>query len=513
MSLKTSLNTIQAITLAAVLVASGAAGGVWLASGWLTSGFASGSAATHSASSDLPHSSGEAAAARKVLYWYDPMSPGQRFDKPGKSPFMDMELVARYADEESEDGTGVRIDPGVSQNLGLRLAKVERGALSASIEAVGAVSWNDRQVAIVQTRSAGFVERVYARAPGDVISRGAPLVDLLVPEWRGAQTEFLAMLETEDAALIQAARERMKLLGMSPALIAQVETTRRVAPVITIAAPIGGVIQTLEVRAGMSLGAGMSLARINGFDPVWLEAAIPEAQAGRVAPGNRVSASLAAYPGQRLDGKVIAVLPEANAESRTLRVRVELPNPDGRLKAGMFAQISLAMTADAPVLQVPSEAVIRTGTRDVLLLALAGGRFQPVEVRLGSEANGKVAVLDGVSEGQSIVASGQFLIDSEASLRNVLARLPDAANDVANAAEMSTAAPALNEADGKVESIKDNEIVLSHGPVKSLGWPPMTMPFQLARPEMAARLVPGEQVHFGFRQSNDGYVIEQLRRR
>jgi Cu(I)/Ag(I) efflux system membrane fusion protein len=488
--------------LAVALAAFGAVAGYWLAS-------------RHTPPHDMNPSGGEAAEGRKVLYWYDPMAPGQRFDKPGKSPYMDMELVAKYADEDvGGDGGGasVRIDPGVSQNLGLRLAKVERGALPASVEAVGMVSWNDRQVAIVQTRSAGFVEHVYARAPGDVIARGAPLVDLLVPEWSGAQTEFLAMLDTGDASLIQAARERMRLLGMSATLIARIEATRRVYPVITISAPIGGVIQTLDVRAGMSLGAGMSLARINGFDPVWLEAAIPEAQAGRVAPGNRVSASLSAYPGQRLTGKVIAVLPEANAESRTLRVRVELPNADGRLKAGMFAQISLAMTADAPVLQVPSEAVIRTGTRDVLLLALEGGRFQPVEVRLGSEANGKVAVLDGVSEGQSIVASGQFLIDSEASLKSVLARFPLSDSDPGSANAADIPAATLNEADGKVESINDSEIVLSHGPVKSLGWPSMTMPFRLARPNMAMTLKPGEQVHFGFRQSNDGYVIEQLER-
>lgn len=134
---------------------------------------------------------------RKVLYWYDPMMPNQRFDKPGKSPFMDMQLIAKYADEQGDDA-GVKIDSGISQNLGMRTAKVERGSFSSTVHAVANVQLNDRQVAIVQARSNGFVERVYARAPGDVIARGAPLVDLLIPEWAGAQAEFLAVLGTKD---------------------------------------------------------------------------------------------------------------------------------------------------------------------------------------------------------------------------------------------------------------------------------------------------------------------------
>lgn len=168
---------------------------------------------------------------RKVLYWYDPMMPNQRFDKPGKSPFMDMQLVAKYADEQG-DGAGVKIDSGISQNLGMRTAKVERGSFSSTVRAVANVQLNDRQVAIVQARRNGFVERVYARAPGDVIARGAPLVDLLIPEWAGAQAEFLAVLGTKDLALIQAARTRLQLLGMSGDLISRVEKSGRPQTVV-----------------------------------------------------------------------------------------------------------------------------------------------------------------------------------------------------------------------------------------------------------------------------------------
>ncbi|MEW9898078.1 efflux RND transporter periplasmic adaptor subunit [Chitinivorax sp. PXF-14] len=450
-----------------------------------------------------------AAQGRKVLYWYDPMVPNQHFDKPGKSPFMDMQLVAKYADEGG-DAASIKIDPSVTQNLGLRLAKVERGTLAAPVAAVGNVQWNERQVAVVQARTAGFVERVYGRAPGDVIATGAPLADLLVPDWAGAQTEFLALRSSGDAALTQAARERLKLLGMPAELIAQVESTGQVHPLFTVTSPVSGVIQTLDVRAGMSLAAGMPLAKINGLNPVWLEAAVPEALAGKVGGGTPVSASLAAYPGQRLTGKVIAVLPETNLESRTVRVRVELANHDGRLRAGMFAQINLTADNGAQALLVPSEAVIRTGTRNVVLLSLDGGRFQPVEVKLGQEAGGKIAVLDGLREGQSVVASGQFLIDSEASLKGVLARLSEGGGVSPAAQPAASAASTLNEADGKVESISGNEITLSHGPVKSLGWGAMTMPFQLARPNLLAGVKPGDRVHFGFRQGDGGYVLEQI---
>jgi Cu(I)/Ag(I) efflux system membrane fusion protein len=366
------------------------------------------------------------AAERKVLYWFDPMMPDQHFDKPGKSPFMDMQLVPQYADDSANpdgDAAGVRIDPRIVQNLGVRTTPVTRGALASPLDFAANVQLNNRQVAIVQARTAGFVERVYARAPGDVVARGAPLADLLVPEWTGAQNEFLAVLKTGDQGLIQSVRERLRSLGMSPGLIAQVEKSGQAHAVVTITAPIGGLIQILEARTGMAVAPGATLAQINGLDPVWIEAAIPEVQAAQVAVGGRVSASLAAYPGEKFQGKVAALLPEADKESRTLRVRIEVPNHDGRIKPGMFAQVRLDAAKSVATLLIPSEAVIRTGKRNVVLVAIKGSRFAPVEVKLGQESNGQVAVLDGLEEGQDIVVSGQFLIDSEGSLKGVVARM------------------------------------------------------------------------------------------
>jgi len=444
----------------------------------------------------------------KVLYWYDPMVPNQHFDKPGKSPFMDMQLVPKYADGDADSST-IAIDPSITQNLGVRLAKVERGVLGSALSTAATVQFNDRDVAIVQTRAAGFVQRVYARAPGDVIAKEAPLVDVLVPDWAGAQEELLAVRGTGDAALLAATRQRLKLLGMPEELITRVERSGRVSNTVTLTAPIAGVIQELGVRTGMTLPAGMTVAKINGLSSVWLEAAVPEAQAGAIRIGDTAQANLTAFPGKPRSGKVIAILPEADANSRTLRVRIELPNRDGSLKPGMFAQVQLATAKAQPTLLVPSEAVVRTGTRTLVITSTGAGHFKPVEVTVGTEAGGKTAIVDGLSEGEQVVASGQFLIDSEASLRGVLSQLaaPQAAKSAASSS--SPAAP-LHQGTGKIEKIDGQTITLSHGPIPTMGWGAMTMTFQLASPALAKGLKTGDTVRFGFSQDGGNFIVRQL---
>jgi len=358
---------------------------------------------------------------RPALYWYDPMVPNQHFDKPGKSPFMDMQLLPKYADEGGAGGD-VRISPNIIQNLGLRIAPVQLGRLSQPIEAVGNIVFNQRDVAIIQSRTSGFVSRVYGRAPADVLHQGAPLVDLLVPQWAGAQAEFLALVRSGDRELIDAGRQRLLLLGMPADLINHVEASHQQQPTVTIVAPIGGAIESLEVRAGMTISAGATLARVNGLDTVWLEAAIPEAQSGLLTLGQPVAARLAAYPGETFKGRVTSILPQTSVETRTTRVRVELPNPNLRLRPGMFAQLQLQAGDDTPRLWVPTESIIRTGQRNLIIVAAEANRFEPTEVQIGAEAGGRTVILSGLEAGQKVVASGQFLIDSEASLQGVLAR-------------------------------------------------------------------------------------------
>ncbi|BAU73897.1 efflux RND transporter periplasmic adaptor subunit [Metapseudomonas furukawaii] len=446
---------------------------------------------------------GPTPAEREALYWYDPMYPQQKFDKPGRSPFMDMELVPRYADEGSDTDTAtISIDSGLSQNLGLRLAPVTRGRLDSSLEVTGVLAFNERDVAVVQARSAGFVERVYARAPGDVLPADAALADLLIPEWAAAQEEFLALKRTGDEVLLAAARQRLRLAGMPQALIRRVERSGKPQAVLTLTSPIGGVLQELDVRTGMTVAAGDTLARINGLGSVWLTLAVPEAEAGATAPGQAVEARLPALPAEVLTGSVDTILPEVDRESRTLRVRVELPNPDGRLRPGMTAHVRLSGATQESALWVPSEAIIRTGRRALVMLAENGGRYRPVEVRLGAENAGRTVIRQGLEEGQQVVASGQFLLDSEASLKGI--------GTAAAEALVKQAPVELHEAEGQVMAINNAGVSLAHGPFKTLGMPGMTMTFPLADPALMVGVKVGDRVRVAVRQSDAGLVIERL---
>lgn len=443
-----------------------------------------------------------AAPSPKVLYWYDPMVPDQHFDKPGKSP-MGMEMIPKYADA-TPGAVGVRLDPGAVQNLGMRLATVQRGDFAQRLDATGLIEFNQREVAVVQARAAGFVQRVYARAPGDVIAAGAPIADLLVPSWAGAQAEYLAVRRSESAALEAAARQRLQLLGMPEGLIAAVARDGRPRTVVTVTTPVGGAIQTLDVRQGMTVGMGQTLAQVSGLSTVWLNAAIPEAQAGQLRVGSSARAELAAYPGETFSGRVAAVLPAAQAESRTLTARIELTNRDGRLKPGMFATVHLD-SAVGSALFVPSEAVIRTGKRSLVMLAAPGGRYQPVEVRLGREDGDRTEILAGLDEGDKVVASGQFLIDSEASLSGLDARPLPAAT-----ARPAAVAAALNETRGRIEALAGDQITLSHEAVPAIGWPAMTMTFTLDPSSLGKGLKIGDRVSFGFEQRPSGAVVRRI---
>lgn len=360
--------------------------------------------------------SAPAESGRKPLYYYDPMVPLEHYDNPASLSSMGMKTVAKYADTPPgpDAAPGVTVDPAAMQSLGIRLATATRGTLAGTLDVTGAIDFDQRDVAIIQARAAGFVQRVYDRAPGDVIRAGAPIADVLVPEWGGAQAEYDAVRRTGDPSLIAAARARLRLIGIPGG-------STRGRGVTIVRSPIGGVIQTLDARAGVTLAAGQTLAQVNGLGTVWLNAAVPEVRAGDVRIGQTAIADLAGFPGERFTGRVIAVLPTTQVESRTLTVRVQLANRNGRLRPGMFATVHLGGTSSA-ALFVPSEAVIRTGKRTLVMLADGKGRFRPAEVRTGREAGGQTEILAGLNAGEKVVASGQFLLDSEASLTGVAAR-------------------------------------------------------------------------------------------
>ncbi|MFY9997446.1 MAG: efflux RND transporter periplasmic adaptor subunit [Leclercia sp.] len=361
-----------------------------------------------------------ASAERKVLYWYDPMVPGQRFDKPGRSPFMEMDLVPRYADEVDET-PGVGISAAQQQNLGMKTAQVQRRQLESPFRAFATITPDERSITVIAAPAAGVVAKLYVRAPLQQVKAGEPLAQLWIPQWTQAQQEYLAVRALGDAALTRAARERLQLQFMPEEVIRALDRSGKPQTSLTLRSQHAGYVAKLDVREGAQVAAMTSLFEMARLDPVWLVIDYPQSQAQALSVGSELVATSESWPGERFPGRVSEVLPQMDTATRTLKARVVVDNPQRKLKPGMFLSVSRAQSlASTPVLAVPEEAVIDTGSAKRLLLASGNGYFQPVKVETGLTAQGWTEIRSGVKEGDSVVTSGQFLIDSEASLRSAL---------------------------------------------------------------------------------------------
>jgi Cu(I)/Ag(I) efflux system membrane fusion protein len=357
-----------------------------------------------------------APAQQRILYWYDPMVPDQHFDKPGKSPFMDMQLVPKYAGDAA-GAAGVRIDPQVRQNLGVRTVAVGRGRLPGAAWVPGTVAWNLRDERVLSVPVDAVVARLFVRTPFEAVRAGQVLLSVNAPEWSAALAEAQALRgarSSEARDLQAAATGRLRVLGLPEGARSDGRGD------IAIIAPISGVVSELSVREGQAVAAGAPLLRLNGTRSVWVEAALPAALAAGIAVGDPVEVS-AGGEGASVAGTIAALLPQVDPATRTQRARIELDNAKGRLSPGQFVQVSLpGSTTDA--LLVPAEAVISDGVQSRVIV-LRDDRFVPVAVRTGRSAGGRTEVLEGLVPGERVVASGQFLIDSEANLSGALDRM------------------------------------------------------------------------------------------
>ena len=383
------------------------------------------------------------------------MVPAQRFDKPGKSPFMDMQLVPVYADEAGT--AGINVSSAVQQNLGLRTATVKRVDAASSFDAVGTVQFDERLSAVVQTRVAGYVEQLAVRAPMEQVRKGQALATVFAPDWLAPQNELLALKRagvSED--LLAATRQRMRAMSIPDSLVRSSEETGTAQARFTLGAPQGGVIAELGVREGAAVTPGMTLFRIAGLAKVWAVAEIPEAQAAHLSKGQKVKAALEADPAQTFEGDLAELLPQVSGTTRTLQARFEVDNKAGKLTPGMLLRLRVAGPSSSRLV-VPAEAVIRTGTRVVVIVRKDPGGFEPRNVRLGADLGDTVEVAQGLAEGEQVVASGQFLIDSEASLRSVTGNMAMAASPAASGDAASPAAPATPAAHVKVQRVGDSK--------------------------------------------------------
>jgi len=446
-------------------------------------------------------------SGRRVLYWYDPMMPQQRFDKPGKSPFMDMQLVPKYADEAS--ASGVVVTPSVQQNLGMRLASVERSSSGNRITSVGRLEVNERALHAVPSRVSGYVERLPVRAVGDPVKQGQLLAQIYSPDLLSAQQEFLALRNAQNlsdrSALATAARQRLQLLGMARSEIDVLERRGEAVSRFGLYSPVSGFVTELATREGGSVQSGAAVVSIADLSSLWLIADVPERDASAVQVGDEVRATLTAGSQAPIVGKVDTIYPTLNTQSRTTRVRIIVPNEKGTLRPGMLANVDIA-TVTRESLFVPSEAVIYTGTRSIVIVQ-DGTAFRPAEVQVGAELGDRTEVLSGLKEGERVVTSGQFLIDSEASLSGVLARL-------SQAQAATKQAPALITSRGEVISVNhaNARVTLAHEPITQLQWPAMTMPFRVIDSQAVHSLSTGDRVQFSLRPQpeNGEYIIESI---
>lgn len=442
-------------------------------------------------------------SGRRILYWYDPMVPNEHYPGPGKSS-MGMALQPKYADESGEGG--VKVSAATMQNLGIRLARVETRDIAPVVRSVGHVAFDERLLTEVQTLTPGFVESLSVRAEGEPVSAGRVIARVYSPELLAAQNEYKALLTTNSVAsesLRTAARSRLLLLGAPQGLVNRLRRGGSPQRTYPVTSPRSGVITAIGARPGAQVSLGQSIVTVQGLSRVLVMADVPEASLGNVHRGQPAQITFPAYPGDVRTGVVDYIFPSLDAQSRTAQVRITLSNPGGKLKQGQFANVSLQGTGGMAMV-VPSEAVIDTGRRKVVVVK-RDGSFVPQEVTTGRDYDEYTQIVAGLRPGEQIVASGQFLIDSEASLQGFLSRL------------QNNPAPAPMVANGRgiVTSVdpQNGRVTISHGPIPALGWTtPMTMTFTLREASMLRGLRKGLRVDFSIRQQPDGrgYVIERI---
>jgi membrane fusion protein, copper/silver efflux system len=382
--------------------------GAFAAGWWLSRGIAPAPVDPHAG-----HAHGEASDSQPAAeVWTCPMHPEVRQDGPGSCPICGMPLVR--ADASAAAGSSVHVDPGLQQQLGMRLVEARFQTLEESSRAPLKLAYDERELVAEQTRVEGYVTRLHVRAAGTVVRRGQPLATIWSERIAQAADEWQLLQKLGRQALVEAAAERLRRLGVDPARLGERPGE------FTVRASRDGVLEELGVSEGAMVSAGMPVARVRGTAVLWAIAEFREGEA-QPEPGQALELELAALPGEAIAARALEPLPALEGERRVLAWRLEVANPDGRLKPGMLGEVQLAM-APRRVLAVPAEAVIRTGERNLVIVAEDdGAHFRSVPVLLGIEQDGMIAIRRGLSEGQRVVASGQFLIDSEANLRRAFA--------------------------------------------------------------------------------------------
>jgi len=369
----------------------------------------------------LPPAAG-AADDPEILYWVAPMDPNYRRDKPGKSP-MGMDLIPVYAENAGNGDGSISIAPEVVQNLGVRTAVAERSRLWRGIDTVGYVDYDESQVSHIHLRTEGWIENLVVQSEGERVTKGQRLFDVYAPELVNAQEEFLQALKLDNPGMQQASKDRLAALGVSAGQIQALQKSRRVQQRVAVYAPQDGVVSTLPVREGMFVKPADRVMSLADLSSVWLLAEVFERQADWVKVGQDADVILPYQPGTQLEGRVEYIYPGLDPKTRTLKVRLRFANPDETLKPNMYANVKIYGGPRDDIIVIPLEALIRTGREERVVIDLGEGRFTSRSVTAGMESGDWVEIVKGIAPGDRVVTSGQFLIDSEASLKASLMRM------------------------------------------------------------------------------------------
>lgn len=388
----------------------------------------------------LPPATFAADDEKEILYWVAPMDANYRRNKPGKSP-MGMELVPVYADADDNDTTTVTIAPEVIQNLGIRTATAERSRLWRSIDTVGYVDYDESKVSHIHLRTEGWIENLAVQSEGERVNRGDRLFDLYSPELVNAQEEFIQALKAGNQGLIRASRDRLQALGIAGSQIKQLEKHRKASQSIPVYAPQDGVVSSLSVRDGMFIKPASRVMSLADLSSMWLLAEVFESQADWVRVGQPAEVKLAFLPGRTREGKVEYIYPSLDPKTRTLKARLRFANPDEALKPNMYANVKIYAGAKEDIIVIPVEALIRTGRESRVIIARDAGRFASRTVTAGIESGDWVEILAGIEPDEEVVTSGQFLIDSEASLKASMTRMQGPAVDSGNTSQKAQDMP------------------------------------------------------------------------
>ncbi len=498
----------RAVLLGAALVVAAGGGGYWLGQQ---------RAASPTAAAEAVKTAGEP-AKRKILFYRNPMGLPDTSPTPKKDA-MGMDYIAVYEGEDEREpvpANQLAISAEKVQKLGVRSEAAQLRRLDRTVRAAGRIEPDERKTYAITPKFEGYVERLHVNVTGQAVAKGQSLFEAYSPELVSAQREYALAARGADALkaaggsaqtgmqqLAEASLTRLRNWDVSPAQIEALAHSGEAKRTLTFRSPVSGIVTEKKALQGMRFMPGEALYQVVDLSSVWVVADVPELDLGWVRLGAPVKVRIDAYPDKAFAGQISYIYPTLNAATRTVPVRVDLPNPGLLLKPAMFAQVELAAAAERAVVTLPSSAVIDSGKRQIVLVERGEGRFEPRQVRLGTRSDQHVEVVEGVADGERVVVAANFLIDAESNLQAAVGGLtqPAAAKTTSHHAEGT-----VEEVDAKAATVS-----ISHGPVASLKWPAMTMEFALANTALLPALQPGARVAVEFVERQRGeWVITRL---